>query len=217
MWGKLPSTAMTSSYFSSTKQRSMLRLSESLRLTRSCSVRTLYWGRRRSTNAYDLHTAHPKHPRTSRGGVGGYLLGETVAEVLLLKVGQLQQRRLGLLQALHDHLRQLHAVLNGDQPRGGKTCDACEKTATRVKSGDSKKEKEEEKKKRGEPRRLGSPPRLLAIMMSWQPTLIISCRRAGLFLTTNLWSGGQRQETCTPVTGWFALKRDMATDVAASR
>lgn len=58
-----------------------------------------------------------------------YLLGHAVAEVLLLKVRQLQQRRLGLLQALHDHLRQLHAVLDGDQPRGVKTCHACEKTA----------------------------------------------------------------------------------------
>lgn len=43
MWGKLPRTAMTSSYFSSPKKRSMVRLSESLRLTRSCRVLTLHW------------------------------------------------------------------------------------------------------------------------------------------------------------------------------
>lgn len=126
MWGKLPSTAMTSSYFSSPRTRSMLRLSESLRLTRSCSVRTLYCGRRRRRrmNIRSSHTSHPEpSPETTTCvRLRGYLLGDAVAEVLLLKVWQLQQRRLGLLQALHDHLRQFHAVLDGDQTWGVKTC-----------------------------------------------------------------------------------------------
>lgn len=39
------------------------------------------------------------------------------------------------------------------------------------------------------------PPLLLAIMVSWQPTLTISWRRAGLFLTTNLWSETDRNYT----------------------
>lgn len=73
---------------------------------------------------------HPKpSPATTCTCVrlGGYLLGDAVAEVFLLKVWQLQQRRLGLLQALHDHLRQFHAVLDGDQTWGMKTCDTREK------------------------------------------------------------------------------------------
>lgn len=50
-----------------------------------------------------------------------YLLRDAVAEVLLLKVGQLQQWWLGLLQALHYHLGQLHAVFYGYQSRSVKT------------------------------------------------------------------------------------------------
>lgn len=50
-----------------------------------------------------------------------YLLGDTVAEVLLLKVGKLQQWRFGLLQTLHYHLGQLHAILYGYQSRSMET------------------------------------------------------------------------------------------------
>lgn len=50
-----------------------------------------------------------------------YLLRDAVAEVLLLKVGQLQQWWLGLLQALHYHLGQLHAILYGYQSRSVET------------------------------------------------------------------------------------------------
>ncbi len=45
-----------------------------------------------------------------------YLLRDTVSEVLLFKMGQLQQRRFGLLKSLNHHLRQLHAVLYRCQP-----------------------------------------------------------------------------------------------------
>jgi len=50
-----------------------------------------------------------------------YLLRDAVAEVLLLKVGQLQQWRIGLLQTLHYHLGQLHTVLYGNQSRSVET------------------------------------------------------------------------------------------------
>lgn len=128
MWGKLPRTAMTSSYFSSPKKRSMLRLSESLRLTRSCRVLTLHW-RGGQTSHRRLGQQH--HwlifnifcvlVDTHTHKVCSYLLWVAVAEMLLLKVRQLQKRRFGLLQTLHDHLRQLHAVLYGYQPRSVET------------------------------------------------------------------------------------------------
>lgn len=49
--------------------------------------------------------------------LGSYLLGDAVAEVIFLKVGQLQQWWLWLLQALHYHLGQLHTVFYSYQSR----------------------------------------------------------------------------------------------------
>lgn len=72
----------------------------------------------------------PSHAST----LESYLLRKAVAEVFLLKVRQLQQWGLWLLQTLHDHLCQLHAVLYGHQPWSMKTwtqikkkkrCDGC--------------------------------------------------------------------------------------------
>lgn len=85
------------------------------------------WGGGRWTHtAHTVRSLATTNTTTTCVSLGGYLLGVAVAEVLLLKVRQLQQRRLGLLQALHDHLRQFHAVLDGGQTWGVKTCETRE-------------------------------------------------------------------------------------------